>query len=206
VLTTWRKDYGRPSQITPEKVAAIIQGVRAGMSYTGAAKRVGVYQQLSWWWKATGIKLDLQDDLDHSKLTEAEKLYILLARAVTVAQGEFEAEQTQKLLEEIEGDWRARGWLLERRFPESYSLKQHLRVDMQVSVPAAPVEPPVVRVVPFEERIRNLAELARERERDRDQEQEQPAQQARPVLPAPAPKQAAPRWRILGEDGRVQES
>jgi hypothetical protein len=227
VLTEWKRDTGRPSQITAEKVAAIIQGVRAGMSYHGAAKRIGVYHQVAYYWKSKGIALDLDDDLDFDRLTDAERLYILLARGVTRAEGEFEAEQIQLFLEEAEGDWRARGWLLERTFPESYSLKQHLRVDMQVSVPAAPIDPPVINVIPIEERLRSWFELAREEGIDPE---EQPSNQpdcakvdhrlgaamhcidcgehvaSHSALAAPPPAAAAPRWRIIDGDGRVQES
>jgi transposase len=159
VLTKWREPYGRPPQITTERVARIIGGVREGMSFTGAAKRAGVYNQLAFYWRTTGTKLDLRDDVDPSRLTEAEKLYILLARGVTLAQGEYEWEQTRKLHQEAEGDWKARAWILERRFPEVWGRKVQLRVDWfpqaaQLDGGEAVDEPTTA------ERVRVLMELA----------------------------------------------
>jgi transposase len=229
VLTTWRNDYGRPSTITAEKVAAIIQGVRAGMSYTGAAKRVGVYQQLASWWKTMGTKLDLRDDLDYSKLSEAEQLYIVLARGVTLAEGTYEWEQLCKLHREAEGDWRARAWLLERRFPEEWSRKLQLRVDLFPSLPQQPAEPPPVGP-PTAERLQALRALAAEHGISSTATEPQPTAAGdgrcaegvhrmgagmrcihcgasvdggRPALPAPPQQQAAPRYKVLDDDGRV---
>jgi hypothetical protein len=150
---------GRPSAITAEKVATIVDGVRRGMSFAGAGKLAGVYQQTSHYWLRTGIKLDLDDSLDESRLTRTDRLYILLARGVTVAQGQLERDMVDRLNEASRDDWHAAKFLLERRFEEWRSVRQGR---IEISYSAVVVEPPEADAINEQDRFNALVRAARQ--------------------------------------------
>jgi transposase len=156
VLAPYQRPVGRPSTITPELVTALVEDVGSGLSFFWASKRRGLSHQRTLRWKQKGEQLMASEELDVSRLTEAECLYVRLARDVGITQAEFELAQIRRLLRDGGGDWRAPAWVLERRFPERWGRQARLRVDAVYSAP------PAVSVEPVEGRLRALFEYGRE--------------------------------------------
>jgi hypothetical protein len=140
VLAPYQKPVGRPPTITLALTARIIGEVRGGLGLRSAAWRSGVSQQCAQRWKTKGEQLWANEELDPSRLTEAECLYILLARGIGEAEAELERELVDNLRRDGQGDWRAWAWWLERRWPEVYGRKAELRVDLFRLPPPEPTE------------------------------------------------------------------
>jgi transposase len=190
VLAPYQKQVGRPSTITPELVTALVQDVWSGLSFFWASKRRGLSHQRTLRWKQKGEQLMARDDLDPDQLTEAERLYVQLALDVGIAQAEFELAQLRRLLQDGEGDWRAPAWVLERRFPERWGRRAHLRVD--AAYPAVPTDPPVIALVPLREQVRALLEYRQAQGwLDEDDPPEQQPSIATEVVRADAPVSTA---------------
>jgi hypothetical protein len=150
---------GRPSQVTEEKVAAIIDGVRRGMRPFSAAGLAGVYKQTFHYWLRRGEQLDL-DEVDWDRLADSERLYVVLARGVLIAQGEFEARQVARINEAAEEDWHAAKFLVERRLEEwRPAHRSYVEVSVRQAVEAP--EPTEERYT-TQDRLNALAQMARE--------------------------------------------
>lgn len=102
---------GRPSKFTPEREQRLLDEVRSGNSHRVACRAAGITEEtLSQWRRHKPV----------------------FAEAFMRAEAESEAD----LVAEVRhaDDWRAKAWLLERRFPETWSQRQRLEVDVQQRV------------------------------------------------------------------------
>jgi transposase-like protein len=93
-------------------VDAIVDALASGLTIVAACGIVGISQQTYYNW------------LDK---------YPEFREAVDGARPVFESEMQRVIKEQAPKDWRAAAWLLERRYPESYSLKREVDVSIKKS-------------------------------------------------------------------------
>lgn len=101
---------GRPSLFTEEREAKIIDAIRRGLTYKGAAAYAGISYSTFHRWKTDG-KSDFNLGVE-SVLCEFWK-------ALQEANGEAQLRFVSNIGDSAgKGDWRAAAWMLERRFPD----------------------------------------------------------------------------------------
>jgi len=101
---------GRPSSFNEETIDRVLEGIRQGLSYAQAAAYAGISYSTLNRWRIIGQQED------------AEPEFRKFWKAFQQANG----EASFRLLGNINdaanrGDWKAAGWILERRFPEQWS-------------------------------------------------------------------------------------
>lgn len=109
-----------PSKFTPETVNTILAGVRAGLPYRLAAEAAGISETAFYAWQRgefprgadLALKRQFSEQLTRARGESALRLAGLINRAAT-------------------DDWRAAGWLLERRFASDFGKDAdlHRRLD-----------------------------------------------------------------------------
>ena len=103
---------GRPSKLTAETKAQLLEGVRAGLSYKLACADAGIHYNTlrNWVKRGEGAKngefLEFLEDLKRAEGGGAKRLVGLIQRSAN------------------EGHWKAAAWILERRYPETYGRKR----------------------------------------------------------------------------------
>lgn len=98
--------------LTPEVQDRICEGVRMGMTYALAARYGGVSYESFRIWRKVG-----RDEIEEGK----ESRFTDFVRAVETAETEGVKELLQLIRSAAPRHWVAAAWLLERRYPESYS-------------------------------------------------------------------------------------
>ena len=98
------RSVGRPSGLTDEVRAKLLQALEVGATHRIAAQFAGVHVSTLQAWLAENREFS-----DAAKLSESKASIMSLAAIRTAAQG---------------GQWQAGAWLLERRYPEEYGRRQ----------------------------------------------------------------------------------
>lgn len=115
-MTVRRRRRGRPSGFTPERARAILGGISRGLSYKHSAQLAGISYMTFNRWRKDGARADapaeLRDFCDHLGQAEARNADTLL-RAISMAGRRR--------------DWRAAAWILERRFPDEWALRNDVQ-------------------------------------------------------------------------------
>ena len=93
---------------TPERIAAIIQALEAGMTRRAAAAHAGIHHSQFYRW--LDADATLRDDIEKAESKAESRFLLRIAEAAT------------------KGTWQAAAWWLERRHPKDYALKN--RVEM----------------------------------------------------------------------------
>ena len=103
---------GRPTKLTPERQAKIVDAIRAGVPPETAAAFAGIDESTFYRWLARG------------RGPEAESLYAEFAAQVREAMAEWETRDILLIGEAARTDWRAAAWRLERRLPKRYGRRE----------------------------------------------------------------------------------
>lgn len=111
----------RPLKMTPERVHAVLDGLRLGLSRTIAANAVGISKSTIANWAVRSA--DFRQQLDQA---EAEAERMLMGLIVGAA------------AKKLPTSWQAAAWILERTRPERYG--QRSRMDMSLDVRQAAEE------------------------------------------------------------------
>lgn len=107
---------GRPTKLTPSAIVTLQESITRGLTYDLAARRVGVsYEALRQWMRQGEADLEAGD---------TGTVHAQLVACLTEAESESAASLLESLTES--DDWRAKAWLLERRFPAQYGRKTEL--------------------------------------------------------------------------------
>jgi len=93
-------------------VDAIVDALSNGLTIVAACGLVGISEQTFYNWKAK---------------------YPEFLEAVDGARPMFEGSMIELIKDQAPNDWRAAAWLLERRHPESFSLKRELDLNVKKS-------------------------------------------------------------------------
>lgn len=120
---------GRKIHYNDERHALFIEAVSLGVTVTGAAGRAGWRQRTAFRYLARGkaalarVTEEEQVDLDEvlDDIPEEDRPYVRLHVDYVTALQASEATTLAQLLHDGRGDWRAKAWLLERRWPGRYS-------------------------------------------------------------------------------------
>jgi hypothetical protein len=104
-----RSRRGRPGKLTARRQRAIVDAIRRGAHRAQAAEAAGI------------ARSTLQGWLSRGELDDARGRYREFAEAVRTAEAQAELEALKSIERAAaEGDWRAKAWILERRFPERW--------------------------------------------------------------------------------------
>jgi len=117
---------GRPTKFTEETRDQIYRALDAGLGIEKAAAFAGVQEITIRRWIEQGA-----EDLQANKQTDYAEFCGGVSRARVGAQLRLAEEIDQAAAGEVDGDWRAAAWKLERLAPEEFG--QHAVVDHQVS-------------------------------------------------------------------------
>ena len=97
---------GRPTSLTPETSARICDAYEKTGLKTEAARAGGVDDSTLFAWL--------------EKASRGEEPYQDFSKALARAENAFKARMLNVVLEASVADWRAAGWILERKFPEEF--------------------------------------------------------------------------------------
>ena len=127
-----------PSKFTRQTIDMLIAGIRNGLPYELSAEAAGIGTSTFYNWQRgefprgadKALKVEFLDALTRARGESAFRLAGLINRAAT-------------------DDWRAAGWLLERRFPESFGKDAdlHRRLDALEAALAGDTAPTPLRKV-----------------------------------------------------------
>jgi hypothetical protein len=120
---------GRKTHYNDERHRLFIEAVSLGTTVTGAAGRAGWRQRTAFRYLARGrTALRLVSDEDQVDLDEVieqvpkdDRPFVRLHVEYETALQASEASILAQLLHDGKGDWRAKAWLLERRWPGRFS-------------------------------------------------------------------------------------
>lgn len=102
---------GRPTKLTPDKIATIVEAVTAGAFRDQAAAVIGIGRTTLYDYLARG-----QTDLDNG----VTSIYAELQDALTRAEAQAELTAIQIIRQHAPMDWRAAAWYLERKYPAKW--------------------------------------------------------------------------------------
>lgn len=106
---------GRPSLLTPELQEAICKSIGAGLTFTDACRvnHIGVSTFMAW--KEKG---EAAPDGPYRELIDAVK----------EAEAVFKQTHLITITKASESSWQAAAWLLERKYPQEFALRQQIAV------------------------------------------------------------------------------
>ena len=110
---------GRPSKLTPEVEARIVEAVELGATWEKAAEAAGVGASTLREWRQRG------------EADEAPFAAFLAALKRAEAEGVARALRTIRQAAES-GQWTAAAWLLERRYPADYGRRTEVAVEARL--------------------------------------------------------------------------
>lgn len=143
------RPIGRPTELTPAVQDTLADLLRRGMTRQAAAAAVGIGWATLKEWVARGEGTDPD--------REPTEIYAAFAAAIREAEASFEAEAIADIRAATTfggaPDWKAKAWLLERRFPEQWGNRTKQEVKQEVSGPGGkPIQMTTgVVVLPAEE-------------------------------------------------------
>jgi transposase-like protein len=105
---------GRPSLLTPERSAGIIDLIRSGAFVKTAAQANGISESTLHYWVSRADEPD------------ADPMYSEFSEALTRARALAEVDAVKLIVEAGHKHWRAAAWFLERSFPEHYGNRRRL--------------------------------------------------------------------------------
>jgi transposase len=111
-----RARVGRPSKLTPERIASIADTLRAGNTRANAAAGAEIHISTFTAWMRMAEEEGAAPEL------------LAFSAAVKEAEREGEAELVAIIRGAAPRQWAAAAWLLERKHPESWSKKSRVEV------------------------------------------------------------------------------
>ena len=112
---------GRPSKLTPETQAIIIANMRIGLRYKDAALAACVTYQTIRNWTARGEK---------AKSGKYAEFFVAVKRA----QAEGERLLLARIQDAARKQWQAAAWILERRYPDKWARREHIKQEVKGKV------------------------------------------------------------------------
>ena len=128
----------RPSKLTSEVEARIVEAVELGATWERAADAAGIGASTLREWRQRG---------------EADEApFAAFVAALKRAEGDGVARALRTIRQAAEsGTWQAAAWLLERRYPADYGRRVESRVDVSTSSPQSEVAALLERIASVRE-------------------------------------------------------
>lgn len=128
----------RPSKLNPERHAEIVRFIRGGSYANVAARASGISEAAFYAWMDRGRGAERDDD--GNLLNPDDLPYVEFQEAVKEAEAAAEVQSVALIRQAANnGTWQAAAWYLERKYPDRFGRKDHLR--QEVTGPnAGPVE------------------------------------------------------------------
>lgn len=128
----------RPSKLTSEVEARIVEAVELGVTWERAADAAGIGASTLREWRQRG---------------EADEApFAAFVAALKRAEGDGVARALRTIRQAAEsGTWQAAAWLLERRYPADYGRRVESRVDVSTSSPQSEVAALLERIASVRE-------------------------------------------------------
>lgn len=111
---------GRPSKLTPEVQAKVVEALEKGQYRDVAAKYAGVDERTFYRWMERGAGTAKGDDA-----------FRQFRQAVEKAETETAVRATGLVLAAAHDNWQAAGWWLERKFPEKFARRDYIQLVSQ---------------------------------------------------------------------------
>lgn len=115
---------GRPSKLTPETQARIVQAIEVGATYELAAQFGGVcYDTFNNWMRRGEAEQARRDNprvQEGTKVWDDEQPYLQFFEAVKSAEGKAAIKWLALIDKAASDSWQAAAWKLERRYPETF--------------------------------------------------------------------------------------
>lgn len=139
-----RPKLGRPSKLTPEVQATILNSLRAGNYLEPSCHLANVAPQNVYLWIKRGAAEQLRIDAG-KPANDDETPYREFRDAVKAAQAQSEIRDVALIAKAAEKQWQAAAWRLERKHYERWGRKQTIEVGGRDGGPIQ-VEQQVIRV------------------------------------------------------------
>lgn len=112
---------GRPTKLTPELQAEMVNIIRGGNYVETACAYVGLNKSTFYDWMKRGAReLDRVKKNPKARVRKDEQIYVEFSNAIKKAEAEAEARDVLIIGKAAETQWQAAAWRLERRLPKKW--------------------------------------------------------------------------------------
>lgn len=112
---------GRPTKLTPELQAEMVNIIRGGNYVETACAYVGLNKSTFYDWMKRGAReLDRVKKNPKARVRKDEQIYVEFSNAIKKAEAEAEARDVLTIGKAAETQWQAAAWRLERRLPKKW--------------------------------------------------------------------------------------
>lgn len=126
---------GRKTDLTPEMEARVAQLLKAGNYFETTAVLVGKSKVTLYSWIRRGRKERRRLEVNpKAKESRSEAPFLAFLNAVEKAQAHAEVVDVAAISAGARVSWQAAAWRLERKFPERWGRRSHLKVALQREV------------------------------------------------------------------------
>jgi len=128
------KEQGRPPIVSRDRKRArkVIKALKDGATMDMAAQRGGVSRRTlyEWLYKGQDVR-DARDADENARLTPYDDDYLWFLTEYEDAESEMKETLLRRIMEagEDRQKWQANAWILERRWPEEFALRQVIKND-----------------------------------------------------------------------------
>lgn len=121
---------GRPCKLTPQVQASVCRYVEWGVSFKDAALASGVGPRSFFRWTAAGREALARQEAGE-ELTEEDGVFVGFLEAVAEAEAKFKASMVLTINKASVTSWQSAAWLLERKYPAEFGLRQVMQLDIR---------------------------------------------------------------------------
>lgn len=119
---------GRPDELTPELSTALLNALRRTLYVETACALTGIHRNTLRTWQQRARRALLRHERHGEEVPEADRPHVALMEGIARATAEAQDELVVMVVTAGREDWRAAGFVLERRWPDQWgSLKPELR-------------------------------------------------------------------------------
>lgn len=119
----------RPTKLSQQLQATIVEQIKAGNYIETAAAYAGINKSTLYdWLKRGGRELQRLAQNPRAKIKKSEAPFVEFSNAVEQAQAFAESRDVVLIANAAKTDWRAAAWRLERKFPKKWGRQERVEV------------------------------------------------------------------------------
>lgn len=127
---------GRPTKLTPELQAEMVNIIRGGNYVETACAYVGLNKSTFYDWMKRGAReIDRVKKNPKARVRKDEQIYVEFSNAIKKAEAEAEARDVLIIAKAAESQWQAAAWRLERRLPSKWGRQRPYDTDAKSDHP-----------------------------------------------------------------------